>query len=305
MQAKSITGWHSHRRLARNVSYSLVEGCSAPECPCCLSVFHSFERLHNHLKHTQCGTLIGETAEALDTAQHEEQRCTRLQQGRDARKAAYAAVKTIKPCKKQPGYKRGLSSRAPASLYRVEPPKAPFMPDLATSAVLYTVPMVKYRFFLHLFSGQRRLDDLHAVFEEMMSPFAATIVLSIDIVNGDMGDLANPEHLAFWQHLILSKLVVLVFGGPPCNTWSTARFNSEVINHYPDLEHKPRPVRSAALPWGLECLTPSERKNVDCDNLLLRAQGTLMWACHFAGVPAVREHPADPWWLSPEFAPSS
>ena len=49
------------------------------------------------------------------------------------------------------------------------------------------------------------------------------VVLSIDIVLHMLGDLTNPESLRLWIDLVLAGIVLLVFGGPPCETWSAIR----------------------------------------------------------------------------------
>eukprot|EP00973_Karenia_brevis_P008069 1093457-Karenia_brevis.AAC.1 len=61
----------------------------------------------------------------------------------------------------------------------------------------------------------------------MVSRLVAPVaILSVDIVNGDRGDLTNSSHLAFWVALMAQDFVVGASGGPPCETWSAARGRS-------------------------------------------------------------------------------
>ena len=114
-------------------------------------------------------------------------------------------------------------------------------------------------------------------------------MVTIDIINGDRGDLSKWENILFWMDLVAQGLVVLVVGGPPCETWSAA---------------KDPPVRSATQLWGLDRLSPYSRRQVDVGNTFLRGQHLIMWSCNFHDVPALKEHPAHPVWKGPD-APSS
>lgn len=118
--------------------------------------------------------------------------------------------------------------------------------------------------------------------------------LEASAVNGDKGDLVNRAHFAFWIGMVRDLIIVLLCGGPPCNTWSAARHNERARAHHPQ---RPRPSRAVSQPWDLNCLTSQERENLDEGNLLLHAQALLMWQCHHTGTPAPRVHPAIPWWL--------
>ena len=135
------------------------------------------------------------------------------------------------------------------------------------SASIPSSPLVTYRFALHLFSGQRRSTDLQDRLESIMSPACTAVILSIDIVNGERADLSCEDNIAFWRSLILQGTIILLIGGPPCNSWSAARWNAEAVCC--GLYDRPRPIRTAQQPWGIDCLSPSERKNVDAGNLAI------------------------------------
>lgn len=104
-----------------------------------------------------------------------------------------------------------------------------------------------------------------------------------------------------WQDLILLQLVFFVVGGPPCETWSAARFVALALE---DAQHGPRPLRSQLHLWGLSALKRSESAQITVGNALLRAMITLFYTAATSTYTAVvMEHPAFPSWL-PQ-APSS
>ena len=88
--------------------------------------------------------------------------------------------------------------------------------------------------------------------------------------------------------------------GPPCETWSVARFRALLDA----LKPGPRPLRSQAQPWGLTCLKKSEANSVTLGNALLRATIRMFYAalCN-PDCAVIMEHPRCPTWV-PE-APSS
>ena len=115
-------------------------------------------------------------------------------------------------------------------------------PDQLKSSKLFDIPAIlalKIHFILHLFSGQRRpgdfQDHLESTFSQRMSVLPI-VVLSVDIVlDGKRGDLSNPDTVNLWTDLILLKRVAFVLGGPPCETWSVARFRRLTLVKVPDL----------------------------------------------------------------------
>ena len=144
------------------------------------------------------------------------------------------------------------------------------------------------RAVLHLYSGRRRaLDYEHYI--DALGQFEDwhLHVVSLDVqVDPVRGDLADPETVRFWQNQILSRRVVGLHAGPPCSTWSVARFNRA--------NPGPRPVRSVERLWGIAGLTPSEKRAVDLGNTLLRASLDLIGSLQSVGGCFSLEHPADP-----------
>jgi len=181
------------------------------------------------------------------------------------------------------------------------------LPDLVSDEdpLPFDAPIVTYRFVVHLYSSQRRSLDFQACIETIMVASCTALILSIDIVNGDRADVSPEDNIAFWRSLIVQGLVILLIGGHPCNSWSAARHNQEAVRHSENGRERPRPIRLADVPWGIDTPTSYERRNLDEGNLLLRAQALLMWECFHMGVPAMREHPADPWWLPSTVAAST
>ena len=58
------------------------------------------------------------------------------------------------------------------------------------------------------------MGDLQDCLEQCIRDMpASVVVLSIDIINGDKGDLTVDENVHFWEALILDGKVAALFGG--------------------------------------------------------------------------------------------
>ena len=147
---------------------------------------------------------------------------------------------------------------------------------------------------LHLFSGERREGDLQWQIEQMRGD-KAIWVMSLDICNGALGDMSKPETVAFWLRQIVSGRVIGVAGGPPCETWSAARFWA-ITDAKGATVRGPRPLRLRGQPWGLRTLTEEERKQVDIGNALLRCMLSFLYMCAATDIPGLMEHPAPATW---------
>ena len=111
--------------------------------------------------------------------------------------------------------------------------------------------------------------------------------VSVDLqINPVTGDLSKAEVVDFWKARIRQGQVVGLMAGPPCGTWSVARFNRR--------RPGPRPVRSVEHLWGLPDLESWERKAVDLGNLLLRVSFEFISALLVCKGFFCLEHPADP-----------
>ena len=69
------------------------------------------------------------------------------------------------------------------------------------------------------------------------------LFLSADLLDDPRWDLANPSTFSALMELCEGGWVDIVLGGPPCSTWSRARYNRRRLG--------PPPVRSRLCPWGL------------------------------------------------------
>ena len=157
--------------------------------------------------------------------------------------------------------------------------------------------------FLHLYSGRRRCGDLQHVFEQMQWPEGRSItVISIDVeIDPKRCDLSQDDIRRRWLRLIISGEIAGIGSGPPCESWSVARFNPCT-----DGKAGPRPVRLDDQPWGLTDVTKKEAEQLTLGNLLLgfAAHASLLQALNKGFV--FLEHPEEPQLLGigPQEAPS-
>ena len=93
------------------------------------------------------------------------------------------------------------------------------------------------RVLLHLYSGRRRAGDLEHYLEfHGQDERYMMVAVSVDVqVDARTGDISKPEVVAFWVDQIACGRVIYMHAGPPCSTWSRARFNRNAPG--------PRPVR--------------------------------------------------------------
>eukprot|EP00969_Alexandrium_andersonii_P219478 9692893-Alexandrium_andersonii.AAC.1 len=78
---------------------------------------------------------------------------------------------------------------------------------------------------LHLFSGHRREGD----FEDWLTRLGSAAGLLVKVVNGDLGhgpmwDLRVEENVRAIELLAEAGAYDQVHAGPPCSTWSRARY---------------------------------------------------------------------------------
>ena len=113
-------------------------------------------------------------------------------------------------------------------------------------------PCGRHQVVLHAFSGRRRPGDIQFYMEKLFDRAAEGVhltVVSLDIVTDKvMGDASATQD--FWFHHTCTGAVAGFFAGPPCETWSVARFAQPTA---PALAGRrcPRPVRSISEIWGL------------------------------------------------------
>ena len=141
------------------------------------------------------------------------------------------------------------------------------------------------RFIVHLFSGRRRQFDLQACLEEIPCPDGVLLhVVSVDIVFGRNADLLRRESRSIWLRVFAAKLVLAFFSGPPCETYSVARYHQ--------IEGKRlRPLRSIDHQWGLRSLSLREQRQVIVANMLILFSFLCFLLQQVGGHFGMLEHP--------------
>lgn len=152
----------------------------------------------------------------------------------------------------------------------------------------------KERVFLHAFSGRRRTGDLQHYLEAAFANKADGVLLhvvSMDVViDSEWGDACKPETRDFWLRGALSGYVHGGLCGPPCETWSQARFVAVDAGQ----GRQPRPLRSLEWLWGLPSLSLREMGQVAIGNELLLFSIDLMICLACSEGLGVLEHPGEP-----------
>ena len=145
--------------------------------------------------------------------------------------------------------------------------------------------------FVHLYSGRRRHGDLQDQLESLTwEGQLPPIVVSLDMmVDASQCDMMVPQHRATWLDHALAGRIAGGLGGPPCETFSSARFNDLL-----DSPQAPRPVRTLEDLWGKEGLTMREERQVHTANVLLTFSLLLQLVLWGQGRWYVNEHPKEP-----------
>ena len=105
------------------------------------------------------------------------------------------------------------------------------------------------------------------------------------------------------MHTVVQGQTLATIGGPPCETWSAARFR-ELLNLAPG-KKQPRPIRSSVELWGLKKLTSAEQRAIELGNALLLAMIKLLHVSWLHGTSTLMEHPSFPDRIAPEKLPPS
>ena len=147
---------------------------------------------------------------------------------------------------------------------------------------------------VHLFSGRRRQHDVHWWLHHFAEQFGMSVdVISMDTAIAPASGNLHPESPS-WANLLRlyeSQRVVATLAATPCETWSAAR-------HQPKPEglegRWPRPLRSAASPYGLPELSWKEMRQLWLGTCFY-LQGLEILILHmiFGGI-FVSEHPGIP-----------
>ncbi|CAK9036634.1 unnamed protein product, partial [Durusdinium trenchii] len=150
--------------------------------------------------------------------------------------------------------------------------------------------------FVHLFAGHRRHQDLHWQIENQTFVASRCVYcISIDLcLQGELGNLIGKHPIAFWVDQIRKRRIIGVGGGPPCETWTAARW----------MPGGPKPLRDQARPWGLPFLSRKQDRQVSIGTELLHTIVQLMWEAAIMGGCAWLEHPQVAVWAGQKPIPS-
>eukprot|EP00438_Fugacium_kawagutii_P016420 Skav206440 [mRNA] locus=scaffold295:130038:133282:- [translate_table: standard] len=150
----------------------------------------------------------------------------------------------------------------------------------------------KHIVIVHFFSGFRRDHDIHAIVDQAaVDTGLCVMVLSVDLcmqrdaVHADLSTLASAQ---WWLDRVKSGQVIAAGGGPPCETYTAARFEGD----------GPRPLRSAAFPAGLPALTRREWKQVGIGTTLAHFIMQIAMELAWRDGAAWIEHPQWPLWAA-------
>ena len=146
----------------------------------------------------------------------------------------------------------------------------------------------------HLFSGRRRVEDIHWFLDCWAERRGVDItVLSLDTaVSTHYGNLHHES--TSWDNLLTcyrKGWIAATITGSPCETFSEARFQQQ---DQEDGRRWPRPLRSFERLFGLPCLTSRELRQLHLGSAFF-LQGGLALCLHLVhGGYFISEHPAPP-----------
>eukprot|EP00435_Cladocopium_sp_Y103_P032071 s1097_g8.t1 len=167
---------------------------------------------------------------------------------------------------------------------------------VASDIVVVPRPVGRERVFLHAFSGRRRPGDLQHYLESAFHRDADQGGLTLHVVSMDVvidpcwGDARRKSTQRFWLEGVLAGYVLGGLCGPPCETWSQARFHEVQM----ESGRGPRPLRSADELWGLASMSLRELCQVEVGNDLLLFSLELILCLAISGGFGVLEHPSEP-----------
>eukprot|EP00435_Cladocopium_sp_Y103_P018991 s2370_g4.t1 len=166
-------------------------------------------------------------------------------------------------------------------------------------------------FVVHLYSGRRRAEDFHFWMQHFLdaNSGANILILSIDTAISDTMNVLNHKLWDFLIRIAREGRILCLLLGPPCETWSSARFESLEPGDHGDLHagHQlpglrgPRPLRLASSPWGIGGLSFRELQQVHIGNCLLFRGLWLAVCVALSNGAVVLEHPSAPY---EDFKPS-
>ena len=161
---------------------------------------------------------------------------------------------------------------------------------------LYAKLHIRCFAIVHFFSGYRRTNDLHQVIQQIaLQADLHIFMISIDIcMQRKAADLSEDGNVKFWIDRIKSGQLVAAGGGPPCETYTAARFQAG----------GPPPVRSGKHLCGLPALTPRAWAQVRIGTALVRFMCDILFWLGATGGCAFFEHPQWASWIAAKDPPS-
>jgi hypothetical protein len=108
------------------------------------------------------------------------------------------------------------------------------------------------------------------------------------IVDEEWGNLLDDNTKLYWLEQVRSRRVVAILSGPPCESWSKARFVADATLK----NHGPQPLRSAHRPWGRLGVQARHNQQLSVSNALLLVALEFLVAAIQTGIMAILEHPA-------------
>lgn len=261
-------------------------------CLCCMQEFHSTKRLSAHFQHGGFRCL-----QQLKLRYQHPQVLLDEHRGGDMQHVPFAPVAgpVEEWCQQMVDEHRGWirkprRARRLPLMPRQRAPDAPLSKQSFPTCFVFSeqriprhIPMPT-QFILHFFSGRRRTFDLQSHLEKQASELHKCIrVLSLDVaIDGALGNLATDQAYHFWVDKCLRGFIHSFMAGPPCETFTRARFKAG----------GPPPLRSKAYRWGLPGLLGRNHHQVESGSYLWRFTASMLAAQLKAGKGGIFEHPA-------------
>ena len=118
---------------------------------------------------------------------------------------------------------------------------------------------------IHLFSGRRRSDDFHEKLASMIRgrPYDVHILSLDTAICKTIGNLAQTSETWSRMGSLLEKGAIAGgIAGPPCETFSAARYHEPSEEEKASGQRWPRPLRDEEWPWGLQDLSCRELRSI-------------------------------------------
>eukprot|EP00438_Fugacium_kawagutii_P012136 Skav222185 [mRNA] locus=scaffold3784:94010:96064:+ [translate_table: standard] len=197
---------------------------------------------------------------------------------------------------------RRLKEHIPDHLFNLTAALEPIVQPILRCPCRHTVPVQKrnhkpFLWILHMFSGRRRWGDIHEwvlYFATQLLPDFEIKMVSCDTAVSQLyGDLSPGHAFDHLHRLVRLGLFAGSIAGPPCETWSAARWEPVQL---PDGSTRPgpRPLRTVVHPWGTRFLTLRELRQVGTGSVLLLHTWLLETGIALQGGGCVKEHPSEP-----------